>query len=394
MPCSNIIATELSQGFLPVEDPLQHLPSAFSIWEDTAHQLPKLLLCGHIRQHIEQLPAFDFAQLASAKELERAMMILSFLGHAYVWGQTTVAEKIPANLAMPWYHISQLLGRPPVLSYASYALHNWRRLDDKKPIALGNIVLLQNFLAGLDEEWFVLVHIDIEAKAIPVIKAIPQALKAVKAGDSCGLEKQLKTIVSGQKLMLDSLKKMPLHCDPYIYFNRIRPYIFGWKDNPALASGLIYRGVCDYKQQGQNFRGETGAQSTIIPSLDVFLGIKHGADRLQSYLLEMRDYMPVEHRTFIIEIEQGPDLRAFVKKQSSANPGLCQAYNDCIEMLDLFRRQHLEYATSYIASQHATSPANSTSVGTGGTPFMPYLQKHQNDTHSFKIRSGIASHDI
>ena len=52
-----------------------------------------------------------------------------------------------------------------MLSYASYALDNWRRLDPASPIELGNIALLQNFLGGLDEEWFVLVHVDIEAKA-------------------------------------------------------------------------------------------------------------------------------------------------------------------------------------------------------------------------------------
>ena len=33
------------------------------------------------------------------------------------------------------------------------------------PIELGNIALLQNFLGGMDEEWFILVHVDIEARA-------------------------------------------------------------------------------------------------------------------------------------------------------------------------------------------------------------------------------------
>ncbi len=46
-----------------------------------------------------------------------------------------------------------MLGRPPVLSYASYALDNWRRIDRKNPIDLGNIALLQNFLGGQDEEY-------------------------------------------------------------------------------------------------------------------------------------------------------------------------------------------------------------------------------------------------
>jgi indoleamine 2,3-dioxygenase len=49
---------------------------------------------------------------------------------------------------VPWYELSEQLGRPPVLSYASYALDNWRRLDPNAPIELGNIVLLQTFWQG------------------------------------------------------------------------------------------------------------------------------------------------------------------------------------------------------------------------------------------------------
>ena len=92
--------------------------------------------------------------------------------------------------------MSQRLGRPPVLSYASYALDNWRRLDPSGPIALGNIVLLQNFLGGLDEEWFILVHVDIEAKAAPALASTIQAQEAVSQDQPHSLAQQLATIAS------------------------------------------------------------------------------------------------------------------------------------------------------------------------------------------------------
>ena len=41
-----------------------------------------------------------------------------------------------------------------------------------------------------------------------------------------------------------------LKCDPYIYFNRVRPYIHGWKNNPALPQGLIYTGVNYFQFNG------------------------------------------------------------------------------------------------------------------------------------------------
>lgn len=39
-------------------------------------------------------------------------------------------------------------------------------------VALGNICCVNNFLGGLDEEWFRLVHVEIEAKAARAVSAI------------------------------------------------------------------------------------------------------------------------------------------------------------------------------------------------------------------------------
>lgn len=105
---------------------------------------------------------------------------------------------------------------------------------------------------------------------------------------------------------------MPEQCDPYIYYNRVRPYIHGWKDNPALPQGLIYSGVRAYRNQPQLFRGETGAQSSIIPAFDAALGIVHQSDPLKIYLQEMHEYMPPQHREFILQIEKNPVIRDYV----------------------------------------------------------------------------------
>ena len=44
------------------------------------------------------------------------------------------------------------------------------------------------------------------------------------------------------------------------------------------------------------------------------------------------------------------------------------------------RQIHIGYADSYIYRQHQAHESNPTSVGTGGTPFMTYLQKHLDET--------------
>lgn len=131
------------RGFLPREDPVARLPSALAEWDELASNLPKLMATGRVRAFLERPPMFDVASLTTQPDVERAMLILSYLGHAYVWGDVHPVYRLPASLARPWHDVAVRLGRPPVLSYASYALANWRRVDPDGPIALGNIVLLQ-----------------------------------------------------------------------------------------------------------------------------------------------------------------------------------------------------------------------------------------------------------
>ena len=368
------------RGFLPPVDPIGALPSHFLAWEQAAHELPKLLATGRIRAIVGELPILDSSPLRSRNERERAMLLLSYLGHAYVWGDAKPADRIPHSLARPWCQISGHLGRPPVLSYASYALGNWRRIDANGPIQLGNIALLQNFLGGIDEEWFVLVHVAIEQQAVGALTSIPDALGTATSGDPDRLAQALRRIAASLEGMNRLLSRMPEHCDPYIYYNRVRPYLHGWKDHPSLPRGVTYDGVAEFKGEPQRFRGETGAQSSIIPSLDAALGITHQDDPLLAFLNEMRDYMPPRHRAFIETIESKGSVRDYVVDHHKNNPALRDSYNGCIEQMEEFRSTHLDYARNYIEQQAQAASVNPTSVGTGGTPFMAYLQKHRDET--------------
>jgi indoleamine 2,3-dioxygenase len=389
---SNSVSRRLSdyevdgdRGFLPVPDPLDRLPHDFSPWEEMGRELSKLLMSGKVRSFIKDMPLLDATRLRDDRERRRAMVILSFLGHAYVWGEKETVSSIPACLALPWHQLARMLGRPPVLSYASYALDNWRRLDPSRPIELGNIVLLQNFLGGQDEEWFVVIHVAIEAKAGSALAAIDAAQRAVIDDRPEVVASQLATISRTLEAMHEILLRMPERCDPYVYFRRVRPYIHGWANHPGLPAGMIYEGVEDYGGIAQSFRGETGAQSSIIPVLDAALGIAHAEDMLGRYLKEMRDYMPPKHRTFIETVEAESSLRNYVLRHRDLHPRLRDAYNTAVDGIELFRSTHLEYARNYIVKQSQGGKRNPTNVGTGGTPFVPYLKKHRAETGQHRI---------
>jgi indoleamine 2,3-dioxygenase len=360
------------------------LPQPFDAWENVALGLPKLLASDHIRRTIEELPPFPSDPITDERELERAMTMLSYLGHAYVWRGGKPADTLSARIAVPWHAIATRLGRPPVLSYSSYSLHNYYRFDPKREVECGNIALIQNFLGGLDEEWFILIHVDIERKAGPGLAALHECLDAGEAKDAEKLEHHLSAVHASIESIYAVLKRMTEWCDPYVYYHRVRPYIHGWKNHPDLPNGVIYDGVDAYDGKPQQFRGETGAQSAIIPSLDAMLGIGHKEDVLRTYLMEMRTYMPPPHRTFIESLEARGSVRSFVEQSGRA--GLTDVYNACVEGVEKFRTLHLEYAAMYIFRQAQTDAKNPHAVGTGGTPFMPYLTKHRDETALHRLK--------
>ena len=383
---------EVSQefGFLPTRSPAQaQLPQSCQQLQETAALLPKLLTTGKIRQAIAILSEVNLEkETMDEMQLRRLMQIYSYLTHAYVWGEPTPIEILPRNIAVPFSQIAEQLGRPPVLSYASYALDNWTRLDESEPIAIGNIMLVQNFLGGLDEDWFILIHIDIEAKAAPALAAIPNILEGIAGDNAIAVVKALQKIQQAWKNINETMNRMPEGCDPYIYYHRVRPYIHGWKNNPTIPEGLIYEGVEAYGGKPQQFRGETGAQSAIVPTMDALFNIAHANDPLREYLREMRDYMPPKHRAFVAAVEQRSRLRDFVQSRMQQFPELKDLYNDCLSLIEQFRTKHLEFAARYIHKQTAEAH-NDTSIGTGGTPFMQYLKKHRDETsqHLLQVRS-------
>lgn len=365
-------------GYLPAYEPAQSLSAGNEEWDQCGKDLPKLLMGTNFRARVRALPSFNVAALKGEAEIQRAMLVLSYIGQAYQWSENSAATLMPSNLAKPWYEVGKLVGRPPILSYQSYASDNWRRFDKSGPIECGNIGLLQCFLGGQDEEWFILIHIEIEKKAGKALKAIEDAQAAVVGNDADQVESALTNLRTSLAAMYAVLDRMPERCDPYIYFHRVRPYIFGWRNNPSLPDGVIYEGVDEYKGIGQKFRGETGAQSAIIPAMDGVLGIEHERDELREYLMEMRTYMPPQHVAFIEAVEAGPSVRNFVT--SAQRSSLTSVFNECVELVANFRAMHLEYAGRYIHAQAQATPGNPSAVGTGGTPFMTYLRKHRDET--------------
>lgn len=76
-----------------------------------------------------------------------------------------------------------------------------------------------------------------------------------------------------------------------------RTFIMGIQGNDDIfPNGVLYRGVSDTPLR---FRGETGAQDSIIPSTDSAFGLDYPRNGLTEYLFDMRKYRPYHHREYI-----------------------------------------------------------------------------------------------
>jgi indoleamine 2,3-dioxygenase len=268
---------------------------------------------------------------------------------------------LPRNLAVPLCDVCARLRRPPILSYDGYALYNWRRFDPGGPIVLGNVDTIQDFVHLYDEHWFILVHVQIEALAAGLLAAIARVEEALSRGDCSSIDVAMDAIARTTWAQVEVLGRIPEKMDPALYYRTFRPYI-------RFFEGVVYEGV---DAAPLDFRGETGAQSSVVPTLVAFLKIPHRPSRLTDHLADMRRFMPAEHRALIERVEAMPDVRGLAEKAT---------YNEALEALATFRETHLGFARDYIA-RWVSDPR-----GTGGTPYLEWLGQLIAETRAHKIK--------
>ncbi|GIW82708.1 MAG: hypothetical protein KatS3mg105_4515 [Gemmatales bacterium] len=359
---------QLPRGFLPASDPATAFKTypELSILDELGRDLPSLLHDAGCRDYLRSfaIPLWPERQKndATLPELRLYYVRLGFIASAYVnqVGQER-ATLLPRNIAVPLCQACQLLNRPPILSYDGYALYNWKRFRRQGPIALGNIDTIQNFVHLYDEHWFILVHVEIEALAGDILVQIGKIHDMLNTNDLTGLNPALQRIADTVWRQVGVLKRIPENMDPNLYYRTFRPYI-------RFFENVVYEGVTG---KPMNFRGETGAQSSIIPTLVAFLKIPHRPTELTDHLTDMRRFMPAEHRAIIEQVQSMPSVRELADRD---------AFNNILEALATFREVHYGWAREYI-DKHVDDPR-----GTGGTPYMKWLKQLIDETRQFMIR--------
>ncbi|MCJ1243213.1 hypothetical protein MMC30_000410 [Trapelia coarctata] len=417
-------------GFLPDELPLELLPDPYyNRWEAVVANLQALILSRRLREVVNRLPILSTSNLLHPAEWRRAYMLLAFMTHGYIWGGNKPEERVPPPIAIPFLQICEHLELPPVATYAGVCLWNFKPIFPDEPIdSLENLATLSTFTGSLDESWFYLVSVAIEARGGPIIPLMLNAIAAARVRDSRAVTECLHTFAERLDELGSVLVRMYESCDPHVFYHRIRPFLAGSKNmaDAGLPNGVIYEdgsGIESYRQYG----GGSNAQSSLIQFFDIVLGVEHrptGERRNESseseaegtappsrhnFIHDMRSYMPGPHRRFLEHVENVANIREYVESHRS-NRSLSIAYDACLAMLRALRDKHIQMVSRYIIVKSRETRSHSRSIsprsapppvnlangsksdfkndqpsskklrGTGGTALIPFLKQARDET--------------
>ena len=300
-------------------------------------------------------------------------------------------------------------------TYAAVCLWNWKTLIPSEGIDLSNLATLATFNGSLDESWFYLVSVAIEAKGGPALELMINAITSARNEDTAAVTAALRDL----KGMFDELhavfNRMYENCDPHAFYYHIRPFLSGSKgmEHAGLPKGVYYDTGHPETDRYHKYSGGSNAQSSLIQFFDIILGIKHlptgqkaagcpmagGAkavpadipahclaammkgqaapegheaplteeeeqDQRQAFIQEMRDYMPGTHRRFLEHTQVVANIRPYVEAHASDSE-IRVAFDAACKALSDWRTSHIKVVTRYVTII-AGKPQDWTRNDTGG----------------------------
>lgn len=327
---------------------------------------------------------------------------------------------------------------PSVATYAGLVLWNYKIAQKIEPLYhIDNLLTQITFTGAIDESWFYLVSVAIEARGGPLVRIILDTVLYAQRNEANMVSAQLLCLLEGIQDICALTQRIYDKCDPHFFYNKIRLFLAGSKGSQKLPNGVFFDNGKD-PMQSVRLAGGSNAQSSLIQLIDIALGVRHYPTKIRAgrfnsgekirlndllheeseFVASMRDYMPGPHRRFLVHFAKVANIRAFVE-MNRGHEGLINSYNACISALVKFRDIHLQVANRYILLQSANSNRNErrrqgacglsrvsnkskpchersrsperrhedsgvAARGTGGTALLPFLKQIRDETcHSY-----------
>ncbi|KAK2756096.1 hypothetical protein FQN54_005503 [Arachnomyces sp. PD_36] len=392
-----------STGFLPYATSPTDLPEVFKPLQTLLEELPVVKLDGKpgllatygLGAEARKLPDFtaeienllvegpDGKMVPDLFTITAVFRDYAFLASSYIlepcwehWnndpngGYGLGRDVLPKAIAGPMYRCGEILDIPPFMSYAaSYALFNYTLEDPAKGLQYLNLRLVRAFEYGLDpkssEAGFVLTHVDMVKDSPLLIRGSVRVLEALEGeGDKrSGVNDGLRDVLESMEKIEGCMEDMWKNSKPSEYLS-FRVFIFGITSQSMFPNGVVYEGVEDNKPL--HFRGESGANDSMIPLLDHLLEVSMPKTPLTKILHEFRAYRPLPHRTFLAHVEaKAKELG--VRDFATQDRETTVLYLKALDHVRSFRWRHWLFAREYIIRRtpHPTA--------TGGSPIVTWL---------------------
>ncbi|CAN9476549.1 unnamed protein product [Alternaria alternata] len=379
-----------TRGFLPRQEPIVELPKEFAPLESLLQRMPIKTLSGEpgllanftfgdtllkelpdltpeVEKYRDDLVVMnalyrDYSFLASAYLFEPCHE-RHVRGEEYGLGR----QSLPRSIALPIVKVAEIAGFKPFMEYAgSYALFNYRLEDPSKGLEYDNLRLIRAFEHGLDptssEAGFVLVHIAMVKESGALVTGASEMLESCLAKDRERFNDGLRTLVGGLRKVNGVMNTMWGRSKPQGYTN-FRTFIFGITSQSMFPNGVIYEGV---SEEPMSFRGESGANDSMVPMCDNLLQVQMPETPLTDILKDFRQYRPGNHREFLEAVRdcaQQSGVREFAKGDSVS----AALYLQALDQVRDFRWRHWCFTREYIL-KHTSHP-----TATGGSPIVTWL---------------------
>lgn len=379
-------------GFLPIKEPLHTLPSKYN-------ELQQLINKLHVKQDsgengILGIPneiintVLLVPNYKAFIEEETDPYILQALYRAYTFitsgftlelsyqefvksGNYGVAHNLlPANIAEPLVAVSNKLNVYPWLDYHyAYSHGNYIKKDPSKGLHWSNLDMACKFVGTSDEVGFIMTHVFINEISPELVNSVMEYGKSTKEFISINMKNRHLKVAGYIMQEMNKRRREMWSASKHENYNDFRVFIMGIKGNDKIfPNGLTYENCFD--NIPQFYRGQTGAQDSIIPMMDIFTGIVdyYPDNQLTQYLLDLRSYRPLCMQNFFT------DLREFYKeysifehlKRDKDYEGLIYLLK-IVDEVYLFRNGHWQFVQKYIMSNTKYAFA------TGGTPITTWL---------------------
>ena len=287
----------------------------------------------------------------SFEEIRYLHSLATFACHKYMWqAGLKTPPKLPEILAHLWVDTGDVLGLPPVLTYAGSVLYNWKFTKDydatvstSSTLSMDNVKCIFSFTGTEDEDNFFKVMSCIEEEGKHIIQSYESIQKR-----TCDIVEDLHKISDALLRAFNILKEFgtKYKCDPTFFYHTLRKYLTGYSDKDMFPRGFTIDG------QVYTCSGGSGGQSALFYFLDMIFDIKHFGHE-KKFFEKSLEMMPISHKIYLDRArKRGPIKKLIDAIDDDSKTQVIKAYNNCLKILKRFRSHHVGFIHKYIKKQN------------------------------------------